>query len=43
MHDASLKLPTQTKNDRAHCFCGEEITNRSITVHIQRAHLGIGA
>jgi hypothetical protein len=43
MHDESLKLPTQTKNDRARCFCGAEITNRSIGAHIQAANRGIGA
>jgi hypothetical protein len=43
MRDASLKLPTQTKNDRSRCFCGAEISNRSIDAHIQQAHRGIGA
>jgi hypothetical protein len=38
-----LKMPTQTKNDRARCFCGAEISNRSIDAHIQQAHRGIGA
>jgi hypothetical protein len=34
MHDKGLKLPTETKNDLARCFCGVEITNRSMKVHI---------
>jgi hypothetical protein len=38
MHDEHLKLPTQTKNDRCRCFCGAEISNRSIDAHIQQAH-----
>jgi hypothetical protein len=41
MHDASLKLPTQTQNNRSRCFCGAEIANRSIDAHIQKAHGGM--
>jgi hypothetical protein len=36
MHDEHLKLPTETKTDRARCFCGAEISDRSIPTHIQR-------
>jgi len=42
MFDAKLPLPTQTKNDRARCFCGAEITNRSLDAHVQESHRGIG-
>jgi hypothetical protein len=37
------KLPTQTKNGLARCFCGVEITNRSLDAHIRAFHRGIGA
>lgn len=43
MHTEKLQLPTQTTDDRAWCFCGAEITSRSIQDHIQAAHRGIGA
>jgi hypothetical protein len=43
MHDERLPMPTQTQNDRARCFCGAEISNTSVTKHIQAAHRGIGA
>jgi len=43
MHEKGLKLPTQTKNDLARCFCGVEITNRSLDAHIRAFHRGIGA
>ncbi|MBR0741230.1 hypothetical protein JQ581_30295 [Bradyrhizobium liaoningense] len=36
------RLPTQTRDGRAHCFCGEAITNADIEPHIQAAHSGIG-
>jgi hypothetical protein len=36
LHEKGLKLPTQMQ--KARCFCGEEITNRSMDLHIQRAH-----
>jgi hypothetical protein len=42
MQEKGLKLPTQTKNDLARCFCGVEITNRSLDAHIGAFH-GIGA
>ncbi|MEH2517450.1 hypothetical protein V1279_003023 [Bradyrhizobium sp. AZCC 1610] len=42
MHDEGLKLPTQIKTGRSRCFCGEEISNSSITKHIQAAHRGMG-
>jgi hypothetical protein len=35
MHDEHLPLPTQTQNDRARCFCGAEISNRSVDAHIR--------
>jgi hypothetical protein len=37
------QLPTETKNDLARCFCGVEITNRSIDTRIRTFHRGIGA
>jgi hypothetical protein len=43
MQEKGLKLPTQTKNDLARCFCGVEITNRSLDAHIRAFHRGIGA
>lgn len=43
MHDEKLAMPTQRADGRARCFCGAEITNRSIDAHIQAAHRGIGA
>ena len=42
MHEKGLKLPTETKNDLARCFCGVEITNRSTDAHIRTFHRGIG-
>jgi hypothetical protein len=42
MHEKGLKLPTETKNDLARCFCGVEITNSSMKVHIKTFHRGIG-
>jgi hypothetical protein len=43
MQEKGLKLPTQTKNDLARCFCGVEIANRSMDAHIRTFHRGIGA
>jgi hypothetical protein len=43
MHEKGLKLPTETKNDLARCFCPLEITNRSIDAHIRAFHRGMGA
>lgn len=43
MHDERVPMPTQTRNDRARCFCGAEITTASIPKHVQAAHRGIGA
>jgi hypothetical protein len=42
MWDENLKLPTQTTNDLARCFCGAEITNASTPKHIRENHRGIG-
>jgi hypothetical protein len=43
MHEKGLKLPTQTKNDLARCFCGLEIPSHSLDAHIRAFHRGIGA
>jgi hypothetical protein len=43
MREKGLKLPTQTKNGLARCFCGVEISNRSLDAHIRAFHRGIGA
>jgi hypothetical protein len=42
MQEERIPMPTQTQNDWARCFCGAEISNASITKHIQAAHRGIG-
>lgn len=42
MHDERLLLPTQRTSGIAHCFCGAEITNASVSKHIQTAHRGMG-
>lgn len=42
MRDKKLPMPTQTRNGRARCFCGDEITNDSIPDHIRKAHRGVG-
>jgi len=36
-------MPTQTKDGRSRCFCGEAITTGGIDDHIRSAHRGIGA
>jgi hypothetical protein len=38
MWDAGLKMPTQTRDGRARCFCGAEINNATIRSHILAAH-----
>jgi hypothetical protein len=38
MWEAKLKLPTQTVDGRARCFCGAEI-GLNTTDHIRHAHL----
>lgn len=43
MWGEKILLPTQTQDDRSRCFCGTEITNRSIPDHVRTAHRGIGA
>jgi hypothetical protein len=42
MHDEAKALPTQQTDDRAICFCGAEITNASLDLHINEAHRRIG-
>jgi hypothetical protein len=34
--------PTQTKNGLARCFCGVDITNRSLDAHIRAFHRASG-
>jgi hypothetical protein len=36
MWDPGLKLPTQTQDDCARCFCGAEIYNAGIHAHVSR-------
>ncbi|SHH05341.1 hypothetical protein [Bradyrhizobium erythrophlei] len=43
MWDEKMQMPTQRTDGRSRCFCGAEITNASISKHIQAAHRGIGA
>jgi len=38
MHDEHLPLPTQTRDGRARCFCGAEITIASTLRHIAEHH-----
>jgi hypothetical protein len=38
MHDRGLRLPTQMTTGEARCFCGIEITLRSMKQHILRGH-----
>jgi len=42
MHDEHLPLPTQRTDGRSRCFCGAEITNRSLDGHVHEFHRGIG-
>jgi hypothetical protein len=42
MHDEKMPMPTQRTDGRARCFCGEEITNASVEMHIHELHRGIG-
>jgi hypothetical protein len=39
MWDAGCKMPTQTRDDRSKCFCGAEITTKSVSEHIRAAHM----
>jgi hypothetical protein len=41
MWDAGCRMPTQTVDDRARCFCGVEITNRSTSDHIVACHMRV--
>jgi hypothetical protein len=36
-------MHTQTRDDPARCFCGAEITNASVSKHIQAARHGMEA
>jgi len=36
-------MPTQVEGGFSRCFCGAEITMKSIERHIADAHAGIGA
>jgi hypothetical protein len=40
MWDAHLKLPTQTADGRARCFCGAQISLTDMDEHIHTAHMG---
>ena len=40
MWDAGCKLPTQTADGRARCFCGAEIEIANMDQHIYAAHMG---
>jgi hypothetical protein len=39
MWDAGCKLPTQTADGRARCFCGAMITTADMDEHIYAAHM----
>jgi hypothetical protein len=39
MWDAGCKLPTQTADGRARCFCGAKIDITSMDQHIYAAHM----
>lgn len=43
MWDEKLPLPTQTREGRSRCFCGDQITTSSIPDHVRTKHRGIGA
>jgi hypothetical protein len=38
MWDAGLKLPTQTQDGTARCFCGATITIVSVESHVSAVH-----
>jgi hypothetical protein len=38
MWDAGLKMPTQTQDGSARCFCGATITIASVESHVRAAH-----
>jgi hypothetical protein len=38
MHDIGAPLPTQLASGRSRCFCGAEITIRSLDDHVVAAH-----
>jgi hypothetical protein len=39
MHDAGLKLPTQSADSRSRCFCGAAIDTVGMAQHVNVAHL----
>lgn len=39
MHDTGTPLPTKMTDGRSQCFCGAPLTNDTIDVHIQQAHM----
>ncbi|WP_035678395.1 hypothetical protein [Bradyrhizobium liaoningense] len=43
MWGTGCQLPTQCRDGRARCFCGEIISNAEVEPHIQAAHRGICA
>jgi hypothetical protein len=38
MWDARMKMPTQTRDGRARCFCGAEITIATTDEHVRIMH-----
>jgi hypothetical protein len=38
MWDAGMKMPTQTQDGTARCFCGATITIASVESHVRAAH-----
>jgi len=41
MHDTGTPLPTQMTDGRSQCFCGAPLTNATVGVHIEQAHMDI--
>jgi hypothetical protein len=41
MWDAGCRMPPQTVDGRSRCFCGVEITNRSIGDHVRACHMEV--
>lgn len=38
MWDAALPLPTQTRDNRARCFCGAMLWNAEVPAHVDAVH-----
>jgi hypothetical protein len=38
MWDTGMKMPTQTQDGTARCFCGATITIASVESHVRDAH-----